>query len=458
MPFRYGIATLTGLPHAFVRVTAEIGGQARDGVAADHLPPKWFTKDPDRDPAAEIDDMLAVIRRAQLHALEIGETPTVFAFWRQLWDRQEAWAAKESVPRLLAHFGTSLVERALIDAYCRAQGLAFPQALRSNAFGIDLGSIHPELAGTEPARWLPSTPAATVIARHAVGLSDPLREADIAVSERLDDGLPQSLEACIAAYGLRHFKLKVPAADAVARLRALAQVLERQAPADYAYSLDGNEAFRSIGAFKPVWDAVTEDPKLAAFSRRLLFIEQPFSRDVALGDAIGSLPRDWPGRPPIVIDESDSGLASLPKALSLGYAGTSHKNCKGVFKGIANACLIAARRRTAGAPPLLLTGEDLSNIGPLALTQDLAVQAALGVTTVERNGHHYFAGLSFWPAELQEAMGTHHPDLYRPSARGWPTVALADGRVSTVSVLRAPFGLGFDLQPERCGRRLWALP
>ena len=41
-------------------------------------------------------------------------------------------------------------------------------------------------------------------------------------------------------------------------------------------------------------------------------------------------------------------LDSLPTALALGYVGTSHKNCKGIVKGIANACLLA----TSGATPL----------------------------------------------------------------------------------------------------------
>jgi hypothetical protein len=453
MPFRYGIARMTELPHVFVQVTCEFGGRAQAGVAADHLPPKWFTKDPSRDPLGEIDDMLGVIRQAQAHARAIGSAPTVFAFWRDLWDRQEAWARAGSVPRLLAHFGTSLVERALIDAFCRSRGQPFAAALRANAFGIDLGAIHAELAGNEPREWLPPQAAGSVIARHTVGLSDPLTECEIAPSERVDDGLPQSLEACIGAYGLRHFKLKVAGAGGFPRLRAIAGVLERAAPADYAWSLDGNEAFQSIAGFRELWDGVSRDPALASFRRRILFIEQPFSRDVALGVAIGSFDAEWPDRPPVVIDESDSGLASLPRALALGYAGTSHKNCKGVFKGVANACLVAKRRRAPGSS-LLVTGEDLANIGPVALTQDLAVQASLGVPSVERNGHHYFAGLSFWPEALQARMCAHHPDLYRPGARGWATAVIEGGRMSAASSVAAPFGLGFELAPETLARPL----
>ena len=41
-----GIATMTRLPHVFVRVQLDVDGQAQWGISADHLPPKWFTKVP----------------------------------------------------------------------------------------------------------------------------------------------------------------------------------------------------------------------------------------------------------------------------------------------------------------------------------------------------------------------------------------------------------------------------
>jgi len=54
MPFRYGIATMTALPHARLFVRVAIDGREVQGVAADHLPPKWFTKDPRADFVDEI--------------------------------------------------------------------------------------------------------------------------------------------------------------------------------------------------------------------------------------------------------------------------------------------------------------------------------------------------------------------------------------------------------------------
>jgi hypothetical protein len=450
LPFKYGIATMTRTPHAFVRVQLEVDGKLAPGIAADHLPPKWFTKDPAKPVEEEIEEMLRVIT----HALELAvglRAPSPFDAWRQLNDAQAGWGRRAHLPPLLTQFGTSLVERALIEAFCRAAGQSFARMLGTNQLGIRLGEIHPALAGLTPADLLPPSPRTHVLARHTVGLADPLLDADIGPAERLDDGLPQALAACIQTYGLRHFKIKLSGTveSDVERLRRLSEIIEAYAPAGYAFSLDGNEQFRTLGDFRALWDTLGRRAELRCFFAHLLFVEQPFHRDVALQpDAVGGM-ADWLHRPPMVIDESDGEIESLPQALRLGYAGTSHKNCKGVFKGILNACLLAQRRHEQPAGSVILSGEDLANIGPVALLQDLTVCAALGITSVERNGHHYFAGLSMFPEEVQHQILTAHGDLYRVSRAGWPTPAIREGVLSIQSLQAAPFGVGFPLRVEQ---------
>ena len=93
MPFRYGIATLTALPHLFVRVEAEIDGVTCVGVAADGLAPKWFTKNPATSAEHDIAEMLRVIAAACAFAREVGAAPTVFELWRRLYAAQQAWGA-----------------------------------------------------------------------------------------------------------------------------------------------------------------------------------------------------------------------------------------------------------------------------------------------------------------------------------------------------------------------------
>ena len=408
MPFRYGIATMTALPHLFVRIQLELDGRRYWGIAADHLPPKWFTKDPTTLYRDDIADMLAVITNACRLATELPVASTVYDFWQQLYAAQKQWAAGTKYPPLLWTFGVSLVERALIDAFCRANGKPFASALNDGSLGVG---------------WH-GTPLRQIIVRHTVGLGDQLTGP-----EQIDDGLPQSLAACIREYGLTHFKIKLCGNQAVdlARLSELSGIM----PAKFAFTLDGNEQYRSLDSFRAFWEAVQP---LKEFLRHLIFVEQPLHRDVALRVNLN----EWSDRPPIIIDESDAELTSFATALDLGYAGTSHKNCKGVFKSIANAGL--AKQRGA-----ILSGEDLSNVGPVALLQDLAVGAALGITHAERNGHHYFRGVNALPEETL----AHHGDLYRRHERGFVTLNVRHGCVAVGSVVAAPFGVGFAVDASQ---------
>src|SRR5262245_30146550 len=121
LPFKYGIATMTRAPQAFVRLTVEVDGRESTGVAADLLPPRWFTKDADKPLTEEIDEMLAVIDHAV--ACSAGITgPAAFDVWRQVFELQDRWGLERRFPCLLSQFGTTLVERALIEAFCRAVG------------------------------------------------------------------------------------------------------------------------------------------------------------------------------------------------------------------------------------------------------------------------------------------------------------------------------------------------
>lgn len=146
-------------------------------------------------------------------------------------------------------------------------------------------------------------------------------------------------------------------------------------------------------------------------------------------------------------------LGDLHRALECGYAGTSHKNCKGILKGIANACLLEQRRREDPNGRYLLSGEDLAIVGPVTLLQDLALMANLGVSHVERNGHHYFTGLSMHPEDVQAQVLAAHGDLYQRHERGYATLNIHNGMVETGSIVDAPVGHGFALDPARFTKR-----
>jgi hypothetical protein len=339
-----------------------------------------------------------------------------------------------------------MVERTMLDALARARGANLSTMLRENLAGIDLGAIHPELSGRAPREFLPAKPLETVIARHTVGLSDPMTAADVPAGEALHDGLPQTLEDCVKFYGLRHFKLKVRGdveAD-LARLQQIARVVTKHCGRDYAFTLDGNEQYKDFPSFVELWNRIQIDPELNVFFEKLIFIEQPLHRSVALDPKVAKI-RDWKGGPPMIIDESDAQIGDLALALDLGYAGTSHKNCKGVMKGAAHRCLINHRNVIGQTGRHQMSGEDLVNIGPVALLQDLAAQAALGNATVERNGHHYFRGLSVFPRAISETMLARHGDLYTPLDDGFARLDVRGGELNLASVNAAPFGVNAEL-------------
>lgn len=447
MPFRYGIASLESVPHLFLHLTADVGGTTAVGVSAEGLPPKWFTKDPDTSFAEDLDGMLAVIRQAVSFALAAPAAANPFDLWQGVHQQQEAWAAETGYPPLLWGFGVTMVERALIDALCRAAGESLETALRANSLGIRLEALHPELDGHEPASLLPERAQRAMTIRHTVGLADPLTDSDIPEEERLADGLPQSLAASVRFYGLTHLKIKLSgdtSAD-IERLQRIANIMETHAPAGYAHTLDGNEFYTEVGPFQRFWDTIQAEPSLRTFLDRALFVEQPLHRDVALGEPVRADLKRWQGRPPLIIDESDGEMNSLADALACGYAGGSHKNCKGVFRGIVNACLLEFFRQRDSGQDYILSSEDLCSVGPVAMIQDLTVAANLGITHAERNGHHYFAGLSMYPPSVQAQVLASHGTIYRRHEAGFPALDVRRGSVDVSSIVDAPFGYGFEL-------------
>ena len=85
MPFKYGVAVLTSVPILQVVAGCElIDGTVVEGVAADILPPKWFDKDPAKDYADNVDDLLFAARAAADAYLQAAQSPrSFFAVWQE---------------------------------------------------------------------------------------------------------------------------------------------------------------------------------------------------------------------------------------------------------------------------------------------------------------------------------------------------------------------------------------
>lgn len=220
-------------------------------------------------------------------------------------------------------------------------------------------------------------------------------------------------------------------------------MLEKSLPGSYSFTLDGNESYQSIEAFADFWESLRAAPGMRPALEHLLFVEQPLHRSVALSPDGISRFLSLPGAPRVIIDESDATLDTLPLALDCGYAGTTHKNCKGVFKSVANLALL---RHRYGAPSqYIFSGEDLTNIGPTALLEDLCVAQNLGLDNIERNGHHYIRGLANFPRPIWEPLLAAHPDLYRQLPDGCPALRIERGLIHCATLHRVGLGPAFAL-------------
>jgi Enolase C-terminal domain-like len=439
LPFRFGVVTLTEAPQVFVRARIELpDGSSHWGAAAEMLVPKWF----DKNLALTNEENFEQLRLALVLAADAYTEPagprTAFGHFAAHYDRQIAAGAARGLNPLAASFGPAQIDRAVLDALCRSAGCSFYEAMRVNLPGIDptlLPAQVPDLDRFDMPRFLAqSVPATSIAARHTVGLVD----AIAGHPRDVDDGLPESLEEVVAAYGHTFFKLKVGGVvDAdLQRLVEIAAVLDG-IPGSYHVSLDGNEQYDDLDALLDLWRRMQASPRLQRLVASVLFIEQPINRKRALDMDVTALCR----LKPVIIDESDAELGSFPSARALGYTGVSSKCCKGLYKSILNAARCRMWNAEAGGERYFMSGEDLTTQAGLAVQQDLALVNLLGLTHVERNGHHYVNGMAALPRHEQDAFLAAHPDLYEHS-QGAVRLKIRNGCLSIGSLAGAGFATG----------------
>ena len=448
LPFRYGKACLTKCPQAVLEATIECESQVITGYSGDCFPPGWFDKSPGKSFQQQIDDMLDVIQLAeQAFKDKLSSPAPFFPAWLSVSQQLHAAVAEPERPPLLASFGVSMVERAVMDAMARAAGLSLQQAIVENIFQINAADVHRELVGLQPRDWIRREPLDSVYVRHTVGLSDPITREEISDDERLDDGYPQALEEYIQRTGVRYFKVKVSnqLEHDVQRLRQIAATAEKHLNNQYQLTLDGNEQYENAEEFDKLIEAIRCREELAVLFRNVVAVEQPLERSIALQPTHTGGIRRLGETLPVIIDESDGTLDAYPRALALGYRGVSSKNCKGPIRSLLNAGLTWWHNDQGKRNDYLMTGEDLCCVGVVPVQADLCLAATLGFEHVERNGHHYHPGLSYLPRDQQLAALDAHADFYAET-NGIIAPRLADGKFS-IGSLQCP-GFGFAVLPD----------
>lgn len=414
-PFRFGAITLHATPQLFVRVEIEVEGRGTAvGASAELLVPKWFDKRPELSPAQTADGLRRSLEIARGLYLARTEYLTAFDLHASCIGAQIATCAKKNIPPLAAAYGPAEIDKAVLDAVLRAVETNFFDGMAGNIAGID-ARLSPDLKETDITTFLAGRkPLPRVAIRHTVGLDDTVEGKD---------GVADAHENA----GARYFKLKLsgdPAADA-ARLARIGKELDTLGHG-YKVTLDANEQYADLAALQALIDRVDRDPGLGPIASRLLYIEQPMPRDITRQSPLGSLAARG-----FIIDEADDSYDAFPAARALGYHGISSKSCKGLYKSVVNAT--RAAKWSADGGTFFVTGEDLTCQAGLAVQQDLALGAFLGIAHAERNGHHYVDGFGDTPAAEAQAFAAAHPDLYADAGHGI-RLSIHDGDLLTGSL------------------------
>jgi hypothetical protein len=422
-PFRFGAVTVSAAPQAFVRATIEVEGKGTStGASAELMVPKWF----DKRPHLEIADTVEELRQSLVIARDLylaqSGFHTAFGFHAACIADQIAACAKADIPPLAAAFGPAEIDKAILDALLRALGLNFFDGMAANVAGLD-ARLAPDLGHGDVSAFLAGRKRLERVAlRHTVGLDDRI-EGEGGIADPKENS------------GSRYFKLKMngdPEADA-SRLTKIGNALATL-PYDYKVTLDANEQYADLSALGALVDRLDNDSALKPIASRLLYIEQPMPRDTTRQSPLGQLSsRNF------IIDEADDSWDAFPAAKVLGYRGISSKSCKGLYKSIVNAT--RAAKWSAGGETYFISGEDLTCQAGLAVQQDLALGALIGVTHAERNGHHYVDGFGSAPQGEAEAFLEAHPDLYGRDG-DFIRLRIHDGDLLTGSLTSAGFASG----------------
>jgi hypothetical protein len=419
-PFRFGAVVINATPQAFVLVEIEVEGKARTvGASAEFLVPKWFDKRPHLAPERTVDELRCSLLFARELYLARKDFDTAFGLHASCLAAQLKYCAKEDIPPLAAAYGPAEIDKAILDALLRAAETNFFDGMAKNIAGID-ARLSRDLGDNDIAQFLGSRKRLDRVAiRHTVGLDDRI-EGEGGVADQNENA------------GARYFKLKLngdPAHDADRLIRIGSELAKL--PYDYKVTLDANEQYADLAALATLVDRLDRDSALKPIAAELLYIEQPMPRDITRKSPLGALAkRDF------IVDEADDSYDAFPTARALGYRGISSKSCKGVYKSVINATR-AAKWSVDGARHFI-AGEDLTCQPGLAVQQDLALGALIGVTHAERNGHHYVDGFAETPAAEAQNFLTAHPDLYRKSD-GKVRLAIHDGDLLTGSLTSPGF-------------------
>jgi len=326
----------------------------------------------------------------------------------------------EPIPKLCTLVTASAFDAAIHDAFGKAHDLNCYHTYGRDFMSHDLSRyLGADFKGHHLDQYVLKEPRPRIWLYHSVGGGDPVTETDI--TERIGDGLPETLGEWITHNGITHLKIKLNGGDLrwdverVVRIdRTAAQTMARRNVARWYYCLDFNENCPNVDYLMDFLRQIKT--KVPAGFGRIQYIEQPTARD--LNNNRDNVMYEAAKQRPIVIDESLTDLESLLLAREMGYTGVALKACKGQSQAL---LMSAAAQRYR----MFLCVQDLTCPGAsLVHSAGLAAHTP-GVKTIEANARQYVpAANKRWEKQF--------PGLFRVSDGAMKTGSLNKQGLSAV--------------------------
>lgn len=432
-----------------VRITLA-GGQSAAGVTTESLAGHWH------GPGVAPEDFRDICRGALWRArdayLACARGPsltTAFACFERNHQPLIDAARRRGEPALIGSVGAALLDRALVDALCRARGLSFASAIRGNAVGIRMlqagggadstTGIGADRAAPDGASRIGRLFGQLGVAAFAAGLTPRPR-----IAWRLRVEAPDAPAAPLVD-GVADFVLGLrgDVREDLERLRDLATRLD--ALPGYRLALDGDERFASFEELAELMRKLEQEPALRRLHASLAWIEQPLPRDRAFAQAFDPQAIGVP----VIVDESDAESDDFARAIAIGYHGVTTDASKGLYLALLNAA--RCHRASTVHNRLITVAAASANRHGNGLLQQLALAGLLDQPTIGAIGATAATGaigatVDPGPATAQDQRPyrTAHPDLIGDPDRSGGGLRIENGGLSLESLNARGFGTAVD--------------
>jgi L-alanine-DL-glutamate epimerase-like enolase superfamily enzyme len=390
MPYKFGGTAVDRVTMLHVDVTVEgANGKSTQGSGAMPMGNIWSYPSKEMTYEQTLDAMRLLAKEIQritadyqerAHPIEINHILEP-AYLAAAIDISKQQKLATPIPKLCTQVVASAFDAALHDAMGKSLGVSSYDTYNAECMGHDLSRyLGKDFQGLYPETFLARKPHDWIWLFHSVGGLDAVTPDEL--KERINDGLPETLEEWIHHDNLQRIKIKLQGENLawdIERTLAIDRVARGTRPdVEWKYCCDFNEKCPDAAYLMEFLQKVGEKSSRALAD--ILYLEQPTKRDILT-------PPQQPMHAaskirPVVIDESLTDLETLLAAREIGYTGMCLKACKGQSHAILMA--VAGKKYD-----MFSCVQDLTCPGA-SLVHSCGIAAHVpGVSTIESNARQY---------------------------------------------------------------------